>query len=60
MRRKIHRKLQLHRQTLRQLDTPDLHRAVGGGVTNDGRCTEFDSNCPIDTCTCLPGVEAAG
>lgn len=59
MRKRTHRKLQLHRQTLRHLDAPDLRRAVGG-VTDDGRCTEVDSNCPIDTCTCAPGIEGAG
>lgn len=44
MRRKTRRKLQLHRETLR--------RAVGRGETMDGQCTQVDSHCPINTCTC--------
>lgn len=54
MRRKTHRKLELHRQTLRQLDTPALLRVVGRGETEDGQCTHHDSRCPIETCTCGP------
>lgn len=60
MRRKIHRRLQLHRQTLRRLDAPALRRAIGGGETRDGECTHYNSFCPIDTCTCGPAGEAVG
>lgn len=60
MRRKIHRKLRLHRQTLRRLDTPDLRRAVGGGETREGECTYYNSFCPIETCTCEPVGAAVG
>ena len=60
MRRKIHRKLRLHRQTLRRLDTPDLRRVLGGGETEDGECTHYNSFCPIETCTCGPAADAPG
>jgi|GEM_PF-4257338 len=54
MRRKTHRKLELHRQTLHRLDDPSLRQAVGGGETEDGACTLHGSWCPIETCTCGP------
>lgn len=52
MRRKTQRKLHLHRETLRTLNAPTLRRIVGGAETMDGNCTQVDSHCPINTCTC--------
>lgn len=56
MRRKTTRKLELHRETLREITTPTLRRIGGRGETRDGECTQVDSFCPIDTCTCGPEV----
>jgi hypothetical protein len=59
MRRKYARRpapLELHRETLRHLDREALRYAAAAGETQDGQCTQVNSFCPIETCTC--GLEA--
>ena len=56
MRRKPARKLELHRETLREITAPALRRIGGGCETHDGDCTQVDSYCPIGTCTCCCGA----
>jgi len=59
MRRHVARKprpLELHSETLRRLGSESLRQVAAAGETNDGQCTQVDSFCPIETCTCGLGV----
>ena len=49
------RKLGLNRETVRQLDSNDLNRVVGGKLQSPPMNTA--NSCPVSACICITGFE---